>query len=252
MNRLSSVYSTNEKEARGFSASDKPTGEFMFRRARRHSRRVRLLRVTIPLVLVIGIVATTLMVYYNPLRILVALPASIGRLTVSGTKVTMTEPKLAGFTRDERRYELSAVAAAQDVTKIDVVNFEEPRASLEMADGSTVNMKAAIGTFDRKANMLTLHRDIVLTSTSGYEAHLSQAVIDVKNGNIVSDEPVEVMSQQGTLRGNRLEIMKSGEIVRFDGGVTMMLMPEKAPGDDFKARDPKARDPKAGDPKGPK
>ncbi len=241
MNRLSSAYSTNQNEPRGFSVPDRSAGELMFRRAHRHSRRVRLLRVTIPIVLVIGVVVTILVVYYNPLRILVALPASIGRLTFSGTKVTMTEPKLAGFTRDERRYELIAVAAAQDVTKMDVVNFEEPRASLEMADGSTVNLRAMIGKFDRKANLLTLRRDIVLTSTSGYEAHLSQAVVDVKNGNIISEEPVEVMSQQGTLRGNRLEIMKSDEIVRFDGGVTMMLMPENGPGPDSNTGEAKVR-----------
>ena len=238
VNRLTSAYSTNENESRGFSAKDKPAGEILFRRARRHSRRVRLLRVTIPIVLVTGIIVTTLLVYYNPLRMLVALPASISGLTVSGTKVTMTEPKLSGYTRDERRYELSAVAAAQDVTRIDVVNFEEPRASLEMQDGSTINMKAATGTFDRKANLLTLRRDIVLKSTAGYEAHLSQAVVDVKNGNITSDEPVEVMSQQGTLRGNRLEVIRSGEIVRFDNGVTMNLLPGNAPGD-LRGGDPK-------------
>jgi len=206
----------------------------MFRRARRHSRRVRLLRVAIPLVLVIGIIATTLAVYFNPLRTLAKLPVSVGGVTVSRSGVTMIEPKLGGYTRDERRYELSAIAATQDLLKRDVVNFEEPRASLEMADGSTINMRAATGSFDRKANVLTLNRDIVLTSTSGYEAHLSQAAVDVAGGNIVSDEPVEVISQQGTLRGNRLEVKKSGEIVRFDNGVTMVLMPEGASSGDPK------------------
>jgi hypothetical protein len=43
-----------------------------------------------------------------------------------------------------------------------------------------------------------------------------------------------VTSQQGTLRGNRLEVKKSGEVVRFDGGVTMTLMPESVPGGDPK------------------
>ena len=155
------------------------------------------------------------------------LPVSIGRLTISGTKMTMTEPKLSGYTRDERRYELTANAAVQDASKVDVVNLEEPRANLEMSDGSTVSMKAAIGVFDRKAGILTLRRDVVVTSTSGYEMRLSQAVIDVRNGNIVSDQPVSVKMQQGTLQGNRFEVIKSGEVVRFDGGVTMMLAPDK-------------------------
>ncbi len=206
----------------------------MFRRARRHSRRVRLLRVAIPLVLIIGIVGTTLAVYFNPLRVLAKLPVSMSGLTISRAGVTMIEPKLGGYTRDERRYELSATAASQDALKRDVVNFEEPRASLEMADGSTINMRAATGIFDRKANVLTLNRNIVLTSTSGYEAHLNHAVVDVAGGNITSDEPVEVISQQGTLRGNRLEVLKSGEVVRFDNGVTMMLLPEGAQSGDPK------------------
>lgn len=229
MNRLASAYATNDKLTSGFPQTDKPSGEFLFRRARRHSRRVRILRVAIPLVLLIGIVATTLAVYFNPLRVLAKLPVSVSGITVTRSGVTMIEPKLGGFTRDDRRYELSAVSAAQDVLKRDVVNFEEPRASLEMVDGSTVNMRAATGAFDRKANVLTLNREIVLTSTSGYEARLSHAVVDIGSGSIVSDEPVEVMSQQGTLRGNRLEVIKSGEIVRFDNGVTMVLLPEGAP-----------------------
>jgi lipopolysaccharide export system protein LptC len=225
VNRLTAAYSTNEKGTGGFTASDRPPGDVLFRRARRHSRRVRLLRVVIPIIITAGLVVSILVVWLNPLRMLSELPVSIGRLTISGTKMTMTEPKLSGYTRDERRYELTANAAVQDATKVDVVNLEEPRANLEMSDGSTVSMRAALGVFDRKAGVLTLRRDVVVTSSSGYEMRLSQAVIDVRNGNIVSDQPVSVKMQQGTLQGNRFEVIKSGEIVRFDGGVTMTLAP---------------------------
>jgi lipopolysaccharide export system protein LptC len=228
VNRLTAAYSTNHNENRGFTAAERPSGDLVFRRARRHSRRMRLLRILIPVVLAAGLVVSTLVVWFNPLRLLSELPVSIGRLTVSGTKMTMTKPKLSGYTRDERRYELTANAAAQDMTNVDVVNLEEPRASLEMADGNTIKMRAVLGVFDRKEGVLTLSREIVITSTGGIDVRLDQAVIDVRNGNIVSDQPVNVKMPQGTLSGNRLEVIKSGEIVRFDGGVTMVLDPQNA------------------------
>ena len=232
MIQLTAANTTDNWESRGFAATDRPAVDVKFRLARRHSRRVHLLRVAIPIILAVGIGATALVIWFNPLRMLSELPSGVGSLIMSGSKMTMTKPKIAGYTRDERRYELTASAAAQDVTKIDVVNLEEPRASLEMLDLSKISMRAAVGMFDRKASVLTLRRDIVITSTRGYEMRMSQAVIDIRNGNIVSDQPVEVKMQQGTLQGNRLEVTKSGEVIRFDGGVTMVLLPESAgPGD---------------------
>jgi lipopolysaccharide export system protein LptC len=229
--RLTTAYPT-DRESRGFTVTDRPSSDALFRRARRHSRRVRLLRVLIPVVISAALIVSALLIWLHPLRLLTELPVSIGRLTVSGTKMTMTEPRLAGFTRDGRRYELTANAAAQDFARADVVNLEQPRASLEMPDLGKLNMRAAEGIFDRRAGVLTLRRDIMLTTTEGYEAHLSEAVINVRDGSVVSDKPVEVKSQQGTLRGNRLKVLNSGEIVRFDGGVTMILLPSAAkPGD---------------------
>jgi lipopolysaccharide export system protein LptC len=224
--QLTTANATDGWKTRGFAATERPAVDVLFRRARRHSRRVHLLRIAIPIVLAVGIGVTTLVIWFNPLRMLSELPHVVGSLIMSGSKMTMAQPKISGYTRDERRYELTASAAAQDVTRLDVVNLDQPRATLEMQDSTRINMKAAAGVFDRKAGVLTLQRDIVLTSTSGYEVYLSQAVIDVRSGNVVSEQPVKVKMQQGTLQSNRLEVTNSGEVIRFDGGVTMILVPE--------------------------
>jgi lipopolysaccharide export system protein LptC len=139
--------------------------------------------------------------------------------------MTMTEPQLSGYTRDKRRYELTANSAVQDLLNADIVNLDEPRASIEMSDRSTIKMQASSGTFDRKEGVLTLRRDIVLSSSAGYEIRLEEAIVDVRTGNIVSNQPVELGSQHGTLRGNRLEVMKSGEIIRLDGDVILNFTP---------------------------
>ena len=43
-----------------------------------------------------------------------------------------------------------------------------------------------------KTEMLTLNENIHLISSTGYEARLSEAVIDVQKGNVVSEKPVWV------------------------------------------------------------
>jgi lipopolysaccharide export system protein LptC len=195
-----------------------------FRAARRHSRVVRALRIAVPVVVVVIAIAAFLVTYLNPLRMLAKLPINIGDLVVSGTKITMEKPHLSGFTHDARAYELSADAAAQDLTKPDIVELNNIRAKVEMQDKSTLQMTAVTGIYNTKAETLKLDRDIQLNSSTGYAGHLSEAMVDIRKGNVVSNKPVQVKLLQGTLDANRLEIVNSGDLVRFDGGVTMTLM----------------------------
>jgi lipopolysaccharide export system protein LptC len=199
-------------------------GERAFRSARRHSRAVRILRVAIPLAVVLGFTGIFLITYFNPLRMLANLPIDVGNLVVSGTKITMDHPRLSGFTGDARAYELSADAAKQDLTKPDLIELRNIRAKVQMQDKSTVEVSATNGIYDSKGETLKLNQNIVLSSSTGYRGRLSEAMIDIRKGNVVSERPVEVELLQGTLNANRLEIVDSGDLVRFDGGVKMTLM----------------------------
>ena len=195
-----------------------------FRAARRHSRVVRILRVAIPLAVVLGFTGIFLIVYFNPLRILAKLPIDVGNLVVSGTKITMEQPRLSGFTGDARAYELSADAAKQDLTKPDLIELRNIHAKVQMQDKSTVEVSATAGIYDSKGETLKLDQNIVLSSSTGYRGRLSQATIDIRKGHVLSEQPVEVELLQGKLNANRLELVDSGDLVRFDGGVKMTLM----------------------------
>jgi lipopolysaccharide export system protein LptC len=196
-----------------------------FKVAMRHSRRVRILRIAIPAVVVLGLIAITLSTYLNPLRLISRLPTELGNLVISGTKIKMEHPRLAGYTRDSRGYELTAQAAAQDLKKPEIVELEELRAKVDLKENHRVELSASSGVYDTKGELLTLKRNIVLTSAA-YKALLSEAAIDIRKGHIVSERPVEVTMPTGTLNANRLEIFESGDVVRFEGGVTMNLKPE--------------------------
>jgi lipopolysaccharide export system protein LptC len=195
----------------------------VFRTAQRHSRRVRFLRVAVPISVVICLVVIAAASYLNPLKMLARLPTDFGTLVVSGTKITMEAPRLAGVTRDSRAYEVTASAAAQDIAKPELVELKNIRAKLDMQDKSVMQLTALGGLFNAKTETLNLGPDIVLSSSTGYEGRLSEALIDIRKGNIVSRKPVEVKMLKGTLNANNLEVIEAGDVVRFDGGVTMTL-----------------------------
>jgi lipopolysaccharide export system protein LptC len=98
------------------------------------------------------------------------------------------------------------------------------RAKVQMQDKSTVEVSATAGIYDSKGETIKLDQNIVLSSSTGYRGRLSQATVDIRKGNVLSEQPVEIDLLQGTLNANRLEIVDSGDLVRFDGGVKMILM----------------------------
>jgi lipopolysaccharide export system protein LptC len=193
--------------------------------AARHSRMVRVLRVAVPAAVILAMTAIVAVSVFNPFRMLLPkLPLDMGNLVVSGTKITMESPHLAGYTPDQRPYEVWAKTATQDVTDPDHVDLKTLRAKVLMEDRTTtVTLDARNGLMDTKQQLLDLHKDIFLQSSTGYEARLSQAFVDIGKGTVTSEEHVDVKLLNGTLTSDKLRITGGGEIVRFEGNVVMNL-----------------------------
>jgi lipopolysaccharide export system protein LptC len=227
MNSLTATSDVNPARRRSLTRFGRADSEHVFRAAVRHSRHVRIMRLGIPaavvLVVVGGIMATLVQ---GPLRALAKLPVDVGSLVVSGTKIMMQQPRLSGFTRDNRRYDLTAQAAGQDLTKPDLVELHGIQAIMEMQDQAVYETTAKTGLYDTKSELLTLNTNIVVTSSSGYQALLSEAFVDIKAGKIVSEKPVEVKTDAWIVNANRMEIVDSGNLMRFERGVDVVLLPE--------------------------
>ena len=177
-----------------------------------------------PAAVVLSMASIVAVSVFNPFRILLPkLPVDMGNLVVSGTKITMESPHLAGFSADQRPYEMWAKAAIQDLTDPDHVELKALRAKMMMEDKSTITLDARTGYHDSKQGTLDLRKDIFLQSSTGYEARMSQALVDLNKGTVVSDEHVDVKLLNGTLTADKLRIFNSGEIVRFEGNVVMNL-----------------------------
>src|SRR6201747_1366046 len=195
--------------------------------AARHSRMVRILRIAVPAVVGLAMAGVVAISIFNPFRALMKqLPLDMDNLVVSGTKITMESPHMSGFTPDQRPYEVWAKTATQDLNDPDHVELKTLRAKVLQEDRSTVTMEARTGLFDTKANLLDLRKDIFLQSSTGYEARLSQAMLDIGKGTVTSEEHVDVKLLNGTLSADKLRITEKGELVRFEGLVAMDLIME--------------------------
>jgi len=221
MNRVITAR-TDPQTARSYWTMSRTDSDRAFRAARRHSRLVRVLRVTLPVVVAGTLVLMVLITWFNPLRVLDKLPVNMDILVVSGTQITMEKPRLSGFTHDARPYELSAEAAKQDLTKPDLVELHNLRAKVHMQDQTVTLMTAKTGFYNAKTETLKLEKDIVVSNNT-YEGQFSEATVDINKGNVLSEKPVTLKFLQGQLDANRLEILDSGDLVRFSNGVTLDL-----------------------------
>jgi len=197
--------------------------EARFKVAARHSRLVRFMRKAVPAAVVVSLLGIAAVTIFNPFRLLKNLPIDLDKISVSGTKITMDQPHVSGFMPDGRPYEVWAEAATQDITEPSKVDMKTIHAQVQMEDKSTLRLDSKNGHFDTKSQILDLANDILLQTTTGYQAQLSQARVEIGTGVVSSDQPVAVKLTNGTLNSQNLRIIDHGASIVFGGGVTMSL-----------------------------
>jgi lipopolysaccharide export system protein LptC len=190
-----------------------------YRSAAKHTRRVRWLRRVVPVLAITGVLLVVLWAWLDPLRLFRELPLEFARMAISGTTLKIDAPKLSGYTRDGRTYSISAVSAAQDLTKPGMIELTGIDARFKLADGGSTTLTAAKGTLDAKADQLRLLEGIDITSTN-FGGRLVEAIVDMRKGHVLSPGAIELRYRDGWVRANRLEIFDNGARVLFDGGVT--------------------------------
>jgi lipopolysaccharide export system protein LptC len=105
-----------------------------------------------------------------------------------------------------------------------MVELQGVDATMEMRDKVIFKTSAKDGLYNTKTEQLTLNNNIVVTSSSGYQAFLNEAVVDVRASKIVSDKPVEVKTATWSISANHMEVTESGDLVRFGRGVFVTLV----------------------------
>ena len=187
--------------------------------AQRHSRLVRLLKYAIPTLAGLGIAGFLFFTFFDPLA-REEISVDVGKLNVSGDRLTMELPRLTGFNKRQQSYNVTAKSASQRLTAPGLIDLTDLEAVISMPDKAKATLKAINGKFDSNAELLTLHDNVTVSSTSGYSAALTAATVDFKAGTVKSDQPVRVNLESGVVEAGSLSVSGGGDVIIFDKGVS--------------------------------
>lgn len=189
----------------------------------RHSSRVRFLRRVLPGLALAILLLAAFIAWLDPFRIVRDFPIELLKLSIKDNKLVMDAPKLTGFTKDGRGYNITASSAAQDLTKTNVIDLEGIKANFVLTNDGMTELTAVKGTYDAKADIVRLTEGITIRSTAGYEGKLVDAYVEVKKGYVITEKPVDIIFNNGTLRADRMEVRDNGAHAFFEGGVKMVV-----------------------------
>lgn len=197
---------------------DRAGRERAFADAARHSRRVRFLRKAIPVTIVASIGLAIFGRFLNPFNRLIP-EVSVASVAVQNNKLTMEQPKLSGFKKDNKAYEVVAESASQDIRKPNVVELTAPVARIEMQKGSWARLSAATGIYDSTSEKLVVTDKVTVKTDSGLDMRMKQADVDFKTGAMFSNQPVELDLPDGWVKSDTMRVVDNGKTILFEGRV---------------------------------
>jgi len=196
----------------------------IFRTAERHSRIVRTLKIALP---VVAVVMAALFIAQSYRSTPSTVEISSKDSAVAEGKLVMANPKLEGFTPEDRPYSMSALRAVQDIANEAVIELQEIAATLPLDDKTSATIQAPRGIFDQTANTLNLDSEINVTTSDGAVAKLSSALIDIGAGRMTTANPVEIRAKGASIQSGGMSVEQNGKVVVFEKRVRVNIVPPK-------------------------
>jgi lipopolysaccharide export system protein LptC len=191
-----------------------------FAAASRHSRRVRLFKLGLPLAALFAagfFIAATILADSK-------LPSpSVESVSMTDGRIVMAKPKMEGFDAERRPYTMTAERAIQLSAASSVVELEKIAADIPFGKAATAKLTADGGVFDNASNKLDLKDNIRLVSSDGMRAVLTKASINLSTNEMTSDAPVDIVTDGSHITADRMRIEKNGKIFVFESRVRLKI-----------------------------
>ncbi len=197
-----------------------------FALANRHSRFVKLLRLSLPAVAVLILLgyAAVLTVNWQ----LSSSGFSVGAVTISADDLTMKDAGYSGATKDGGRYEVRSRRAVVSFDQSAPIKLIDVTGELFQTNNVTTKLKSKHGILDNAKNELELYDGIEVDASSGLMARLVRAKIYSKENKIVSNDPVSASTATGSVQAASMEMNTKTHFTKFKGSVAVRMMPSSS------------------------
>ncbi|KQT64338.1 hypothetical protein ASG54_02240 [Aureimonas sp. Leaf460] len=193
-----------------------------FKRARRHSRKVSVMKVALPLLAVL-IVAGGAGATWLARSLPDELP--LNAFGLENGRLVMQDPRLSGTDGQDRPYSMVAKRAIQSLTGGGGVELEAVKANIGISPTATADIVATRGLYDAGAQTLRLYEGLEVTTSDGMTIEMSGADIALEGGSMEGAGPVHIRTQEQTVEAGSLSVADGGQSLSFRNGVKMTLMP---------------------------
>lgn len=188
--------------------------------ARRHSGRVRALRILLPVLGIIVLLGMGGLIFvFNLLNSL-----GVGNVTLTSEGLVMDKPELSGKDGD-RSYRVLAERAIQRLTDPRIIDLEKITAEIVSSPDDKAQITSDKGTYDSSAETLKLFENVKINWSGEYEIAFQRVDVDMKTGAVVTDRSMQVQSKGGDIQANGFTYDQENGIARFTDGIKMVLRP---------------------------
>lgn len=190
-----------------------------FRRAKRHSTRVAVLKVLFPLM-----AAGVLSLYALPYMFRVKIDGGRGVATIKGLELAagslkMLNPRMQGVTEQNSVYDVIADSGEQKSKEADVMFLDKIRGKLTSADGKVTTLTAPNGVYNNKLEEMTFNNTVTVIRDDGLRADFKTATAYMKKQMVVSNTPVTVRLHESVIIADRMTLYSGDKRAIFEGNV---------------------------------
>ncbi|QRM54012.1 LPS export ABC transporter periplasmic protein LptC [Sinorhizobium sp. BG8] len=193
-----------------------------YRAATRHSSRVKFLKVALPLA---AVFVAIIFLIVSIVRTYLPENLDIDSATIENGKVVMRNPAISGRNRQGISYSMKADRALQDMKTPDVITLENIRAKVPVNEEIIAQVDASVGVYDRAHDLLDMTAPFTIKLNTGLQADFRSAHLDIKGGQMSTEEPVSIRSKEASIVAQSLRMTDKGRVVVFEGKVEVNVDP---------------------------
>lgn len=203
-------------------ASGSLSTEQRFRKEKRHSRNVRWLKLALPalaVLMTLGLVGKSVVASMGDVSI------DLLNSSIEGGKLVMANPHVEGVNSQNRRYEIRAARAVQDITDDRRVDLSDISVRLPVGIDQWADIVTPVGVMWRAANTLNLTKPIDIKTTDGIVARLGWGNLNMSTGDFEAKVSVKVERDGSSVTSGELKVTEGGSVLTFTKNVKVSIRP---------------------------
>jgi lipopolysaccharide export system protein LptC len=195
------------------------------RKARRTPRIANFLRVALPTLALVVLLALLIWPALRPNKISTAIVKNIPDLVVDNLHFTGTDSK-------DQAYSINAVKATRPQGLQNIFDLDQPKAEITMTNGVWLAVQSQQGRYDQDSRKLWLGGDVQVFHDQGYQFTSDELQVDMKENYAFGNKPVLIQGSFGEITGQGFRLLEGGQVMIVKGPARAILALQNTPSPD--------------------